>query len=158
MAFVRIRARHRRSHALARALPSSNEASDTSSSPADEVPPNHADSEEANPPQADQPAVPSVARKELVTEIELPPLRADQTAATAENMDWVDKLGYLDEKVASSLGISVDEPYAKLHTNATFYVRRPDEAVAVWEIRLKAEPTTAPSIDTEAKGKSAVDK
>lgn len=136
-------------------LPSDSDASNISSSPAVEVAVTAPDSKE---PQPGQPEVQSSSHKELVTEIDLPPLRVEQSAAAAEETESVADLGYLDENAAGSLRISVDEPYLKQHAYASFYARRPDEAVAVWEIRLKAEPTIAPPLDAEAKGKDAAER
>lgn len=123
----------------------------------------------ASPPREDTPAAekpirseesadPIVARKELVTEIDLPPLRADRSVVTGDDPESFVDLGYLDEKAANSLQVSLDEPYVKQHTYARFYAQRPDKAVAIWEIRLKAEPTPAPPVDAKARKKDAAEK
>jgi hypothetical protein len=137
------------------ALPLVGNASSSSVSSAAEVAFVAPGRQEADPPQTDQPKASSAHRKDLVTEIELPPLKVDQSAATAEEIEDVSDLGYLDEKAANSLRISVDEPYIKQHAYANFYVRRPDQAVGVWEIRMKAEPKTTHPVDAEAKAKAA---
>lgn len=108
--------------------------------------------------RAGEPAAPIIARKELVTEIDLPPLRADRNVVTGDDAESFADLGYLDETSGGNLQVSLDEPYIKQHTYARFYAQRPDKAVAVWEIRLKAEPTPAPLVDAKAREKDAAEK
>lgn len=94
-------------------------------------------------PQADKPDIAVGSLEGLVSEIALPPLRTDQSAATAEDSAGVTDLGYLDEVAAKDLQIEVDEPRSKQFEYTRFYVERPDPVVAAWEIKLKAEPPKA---------------
>jgi hypothetical protein len=139
-------------------LASVGDAIDTANSPAVMVASVTPNSQETKTPQVDVPDVPIGSLEGLVTEIDLPPLRVDHSAATTEVAGTISDLGYLDEEAASNLQIAVDEPKSKQFVHSQFYVQQPDEGVPAWEIRLKAAPAPAPRKDAEAKGKIAAEK